>query len=124
MRLLTNGYTTAASTLAGSTKIGPNTTQGGYGVVNFVIDKITVLTGGTSVAPAGTDGLVSLRYGKSSEHTMTTMTVCPQPQCTGGAALGITQVDLGPGLRIKTQWFEAITRTTAAGGVGVYIFGE
>ena len=125
MRLLTNGFTTAATTLAGSTALGSvySSDRMFAAPKEFTIEKVTVHVGGTSVAPAGTDGLVSLRYGDSSDVAVTTMTICPQPQCTGGAAQGIQVAELSD-LGIKAKWFQAITRTTAAGGVGVYIFGE
>lgn len=88
----------------------------------FNIDKVTVQCGGTTIAPAGTDGLVSLRYGDSSDVGVTTMTVCPQPNFVGGAPAPF-QFELSD-LNINTKWFQAITRTTCAGGVGVYIYGD
>lgn len=123
-RLLANGFTTAASTLAGSTKISAvYSSASKYQAQKvFVIDKITVQVGGTTVAPDGEDGLVSLRYGDSSDAVMTTMTVCPQPFRVGGGPTPF-QMELSD-LGIKTKWFEFITRTTCEGGVGVYCFGQ
>ena len=123
-RLLTNGFTTAASTLAGSTKISAvYSSDVKYQAQKILtIEKITVHCGGTTIAPAGTDGLVSLRYGDSSDVVMTTMTVCPQPFAVGSGGLGPFQMELSD-LNIQTKWFEFITRTTCEGGVGVYCFG-
>ena len=118
MRLLTNGFTTAASTLAGTTAAA---TSGGQQTAK--IEKITIHCGGTTIAPAGEDGLVSLRYGDSSDAIFTTMTICPQPFAVGSGGQGVFQVELSD-LGIRTRWFEAYTNTTCEGGVGVFIFGE
>lgn len=122
MKLLKTEFTTAASTIAGSTK--GLTTVVAYGAQHYYnVDKIVVMTGGTTIAPDGTDGLVGFRYGDSSGQTHTTIAVCPQPLYVGGAPGGIQQVSL-EGLGIRCKWFEAVTRTTCAGGVGVFIFGD
>ena len=118
MKLLTNGFTTAATTLAGTTAVA---TSGGQ--PTKIIEKITVQCGGTTIAPAGEDGLVSLRYGDSSDAIFTTMTVCPQPFAVGSGGQGPFQMELSD-LNIRTRWFEAYTNTTCEGGVGVYIFGQ
>ena len=127
MRLLANGFTTAVSTLAGSTAGAGGASTAGTGTYGaghgLRVQKVSVMSGGTSVAPDGTDGLVGFRYGDSSNAILSTITVCPQPLVVGGAPVGVFQVELD-GLDIRCNWFEAITRTTCAGGVGVYIFGE
>lgn len=118
MKLLTNGFTTAATTLAGTTAVGTTGAQ-----ASRRIDKVVVQCGGTTIAPAGTDGLVSLRYGHSSGSILSTMTICPQPFSVGSGGQGPFQMELSD-LGIRCKWFEAVTNTTCEGGVGVFIFGE
>jgi len=124
MRLLANGLSTAVTTLAGSTAVLPGgTTASVYGAQQtVVVEKIVVMCGGTTIAPASSGGLVNFRYGDSSGSGNTTLVICPQPNFVGGTPAPF-QFELD-GLGIQCRWFEAVTMTTCAGGVGVYVFGK
>jgi hypothetical protein len=127
MRLLKNAFSTAETTMAGTTAgAGGVGSSGTYGAgKGFKIQRITAFCGGTTVAP-NTSGGISLQYGESSDYITSTMVVLPYP-CGSDIS---SQNQGGPvsvtldGLDIRCNWFQALTHEAAPGGWGIFVIGE
>ena len=129
MKLLADGWSTAETTLVGTTAGfggGGSSGTGVYGVGHGLrVKKIVAFTGGSTVAP-NTSGGLHFRYGDSSDVVQDTLVILPM---MGGGALTsaatvppftITLEDLD----IRCNWFEALSQEAAAGGWGIFVFGE
>ncbi|KKN15581.1 hypothetical protein LCGC14_0984660 [marine sediment metagenome] len=132
MRLLANGFTTAATTFAGTTAGAQQgfsthadyTAAGVAGSKGMTIKKIVAFAGGTTAA-AGSSGLLKFRYGRSSDAIISTMILMAP-----AANDALTSVTVGggqnivlDGLNIDAGWFDAETMIISA-GVGIFVFGD
>ena len=122
MRLLANAFSTAETTFAGTTA-GDSSFRGqGTGIR---IQRVTAFCGGTTVA-ANSSGGITLTVGANSSEPWSTYVVLPYPKSvdasSGGSAapLSVTLDDLD----IRCDWFQAATHEAAAGGWGIFVFGE
>ena len=121
MRLLATGFTTAETTLAGITSGSAH--QYGAGR-NFVVRKVIVMSGGSSVA-ANSSGLANVVFGMSSDAPESTLTF-PTPRsgdASSATAAAAEQWEV-EGLAIRCGWFEARTNEANNGGVSVFILGD
>ncbi len=127
MRLLGSGFSVTESTFAGTTAGAQE--QGFTAVIGhkgMKVQKITAFCGGSSVA-ANTSGGIKFLYGQSSDAVTSTIIVLPTPQSanaisSAGVVTGMS-VTLD-GLNIDCSWFEAETNEAAAGGWGIFVFGD
>ena len=131
MRLLGSGFTTAATTMAGTTAKGSSADDvtsgvGGIGAgQGFLIEKIVVFTGGTTGAP-GSSGAVKFRHsaGGGGETTLIVLPGVSADARTsvspGGSGMTVTLDGLG----IRADAFEADVTIISQGGSGIFVFGE
>ena len=127
MRLLGNGWSTAETTMAGTTGgAGGVGSSGTYGPgKRFRVERIVAFTGGSTVAP-NTSGGLHFRYGDSSDYIQSTLVVLPMGgggALTSAAAVPQFSVTLDD-LNIRCNWFEAASQENAAGGWGIFVMGE
>src|SRR3990167_6603727 len=120
MRLLGRGFTTAETTIAGTTS---GSSQYGDGK-SMVVRKVVAMCGGTTVA-ANSSGGMNVAFGMSSAFPESTLTF-PTPKsadATSGGSAAAAQWEL-EGLSIQCGWLEARTNEAAHGGWSVFIFGD
>ena len=128
MKLLANGWSTAETTLAGTTAGagGASSAGGTYGTGKQLrVQKIVAFTGGSTVAP-NTSGGLHFRYGDSSDNIRSTFVVLPMGgggALTSAAAVPQFSITLDD-LNIQCNWFEAASQEGAAGGWGIFVMGE
>ena len=129
MRLLKNGWSTAETTMAGTTAGGGEAVVAGSGTYGagkgLRVEKIVAFCGGSTVAP-NTSGGLHFRYGESSNSILSTLVILPMGgggALTSAAAVSYFSISL-EGLNIQCNWFEAASQEAAAGGWGCFIFGE
>ena len=127
MKLLANGFTTGATTIAGTTAGAREGFPGGAAVgpaKSFNITKIVAFAGGTTAA-AGSSGLLKFRYGQSSDAVFSTLILLASAHndALTSAAQGGPQKIVLDGLNISCGWFDADV-TIISAGVGIYIFGD
>ena len=120
MRLLGRGFTTAETTIAGTTS---GSSQYGDGK-SMVVRKVIAMCGGTTVA-ANSSGGMNVVFGMSSAFPESTLTF-PTPK-SGDASSAVSaapaQWELD-GLAIRCGWFDARTNEAAGGGWSIFIFGD
>ena len=126
MRLLANGFTTAATTFAGTTAGTQEAFTGGsaLGGKGFVIKKIVAFAGGTTAA-AGSSGLIKFRYGATSDAVISTLIILASEHndaITSAVGAGSQNIVLD-GLNISASWFD-FDATVLSAGVGVFVFGD
>lgn len=126
MRLLGNGFTTAATTFAGTTAGAQEAFSGGsvVGSKGMIIRKIVAFAGGTTAA-AGSSGLIKFRYGQSSGSVVSTLIILASAHndaLTSVTAGGAQSIVLD-GLNIDASWFDA-DATVISAGVGIFVFGD
>ena len=122
MYLIASGFSSAETTMAGFTA-GASSFRGQSNGIR--IQRVTAFCGGTTVA-ANTSGGSTLRVGGSSDDVHSTFVVLPYPK-QGDASSLASAVPFSltlDNLDIRADWFEAATHEAAAGGWGIYIFGE
>ena len=125
MRLLGSGFTTAATTIAGTTA-GSAGGVGGRGAnVGFTVQKITAFAGGSTAAP-GSSGAIKFRF-TDRLGSASTLIVLPggSPDARtsvspGGYGMSITLEDLD----IQCDSFDADVTVAGQGGYGIFVFGE
>ena len=126
MKLLSNGWTTAESTFAGTTAGGGGVgSTGTYGAGSgFTIKKIVAQCGGSTVI-TNTSGMLHFRYGDSSNAVLSTMIILGgSPHALTSVTIPIPQTITLDDLNIKCNWFEFISQEGAAGGYLGFVFGE
>ena len=120
MRLARFDYSTAETTLGGSTGGLSQYTSVAGGNRTFEIEKISVVFGGSTVAPNTSGGAVFV-YGNSSDDPLSSI-VIPTPKfgdASSAASAAALQVDLDD-LKLQASWFEFRTNEASAGGVSVF----
>ena len=121
MKLLGSGFTTAESSFGGTTAGGSSGAAG----EGFRIQRVTAFCGGTTVA-ANSSGGIKLVGGRSSVNSQSTYVVLPTPK-SGDASSGVSAAPLSvtlDDLDIRCNHFEAFSNESAAGGWGIFVFGE
>ena len=126
MRLLANGFTTAATTFAGTTAGTQEVFTGGaaVGSKGMTIKKIVAFAGGTTAA-AGSSGLIKFRYGRSSDAIVSTLILLAPAanDALTSVTVGGAQNIVLDGLNIDANWFDA-DATIISAGVGIFVFGD
>jgi hypothetical protein len=116
MRLLASGFTTAETTIAGTTAGGGEVFGAAAQIgKSMTIRKVTAF-GASSVAE-NTSGGMKLVTGNSSDSPVSTFVILPGPT-SGGISVTLD------GLSIECSWFDVFTNEAGAGGYGVYVFGD
>lgn len=126
MRLLGSGFSTAATSFAGTTGGSAGTFDSaapqGKGMR---IQRVVAACGGTTAAPQSVAGM-SLTYGISSEATIASLPILVAPSMGAMSSVSpqaaFTQtID---GLNIECNWFEVKTDIAAQGGWSVFVMGD
>jgi len=124
-RLIRSDFSTAETTMGGSTGgLTAKSSGGESGIRSFIVEKIVVAFGGSTVA-ANTSGGCKFVYGESSGVPLSTL-VFPTPKngdASSAASAAPLVVELDE-LEIHTQWFEFVTNEASQGGVSVFAFGK